>query len=84
MKASPDTAEGFWAVVLTRAGTEPRYKADMEFMKEGSAQWLSSAGGETGVLRKENTALQNVKEMKHGVRTNTAQASENPQLQDFM
>lgn len=53
-KASPDTAKGFWAVVLTRAGTEPRHKADTEFMKEGSAQWLNSAGGKTGALRKEN------------------------------
>lgn len=47
-KAFPDTAKGFWAVVLTRAGTEPRDKADMEFMKEGSSWWLNSAGGETG------------------------------------
>lgn len=51
--ASPDTAEGFWAVVLTRAGTEPRYKADMEFVKEGSTVAELCRWGD-GALRKEN------------------------------
>ena len=78
--SSPDTDEGFWAVVLTRAGTKPRHKADMEFMKEGRARWLNAAGGETGPRGKRTRALQNVKETKHGARTNRARASENPKL----
>lgn len=47
MKASPDAAEGFWAVVLMRAGTGPRHKADRGWSsRRKEAQWPNSAAGE--------------------------------------